>query len=197
MKKHSKMTKMLIVALATVLISACASKPPEPQKFTVRGFTFLLAQDDIWTVARQTPDQVLLGKPGDFTGETLSVQMVAVRLSPQPGGGLVRHVRDTERQALDPKRFRVFRHDVKAQTQGSLECVLSTLEAEDRAPAGPTGPVMSLSVESMTLTCPDPGKPAQGVSLAYVHQSYPEDKGKNYTDKALPILNSLSFGSAN
>jgi len=202
MKIPPKMNRLLIIFLAAGLLGACASKPPEQPKFSVRGFSFLMPPKDkdkieVWTLAQQTPDLVVLGRPGDYTGETLSVQMATVRLAAQEGDSLVRQVREAERLALDPKRFRVFRHDVKAHAQGTLNCVLSTLEAEDRAAAGPTGPVMSLSVESMTLTCPDPGKPTQGVSLSYIHQSYPEDKGKNYTDKALPILNSLSFGSAN
>ncbi len=189
--KSPNMPKLLIALVAAALLGACASKPPEPQKFTVRGFTFLLPPKDSWTLVQQTPDLVVLGKPGDFTGETLSIQMVTVRLAPEKGDALVRHVRESERAALDPKRFRVHRHEVKAHTQGTLECVLSALDAEDRAPAGPTGPVMSLSMETMTLTCPDPARPGQGVSLSFVHQCYPEDKGRNFIDKGPPILDSL------
>lgn len=192
------MPKTLIALLAaTLLLGACASKPKEPSKFSVRGFSFYLPPKDEWTLVQQTPDLIVLGKPGDFTGETLSIQMVNVRLAPQAGESLVRHVRETERQVLDPKRFRIHRHDAKSHSVGPLDCVLSSLEAEDRSPAGPTGPVMSLSMETMTLTCPDPGKPEQGVSLAYVHYSYPEDRGRNFTDKAPLILNSLSHAPAN
>ena len=48
-------------------------------------------------------------------------------------------------------------------------------------------------MESLTVTCPDPGKPTQGVSLTYVHASYPEDRGKNFADKAPVVLNTLTF----
>lgn len=189
------MAKILVAAALAALLAGCASKPPEPQKFSVRGFTLLLPPKEEWTVMQQSPDRVLLGKPGDFTGETMSIQMVAVRLVPQGGDALVRNVRESERQVLDPKRFRVFTHDVQPYAVGPLACVMSSLLAEDRAPAGPTGPVMSLSMESLTLTCPDPGKPDQGVSAAYVHYSYPEDRGKNFADKAPAVLNTLTFGA--
>lgn len=183
----------LLGGLCALVLAACASKPPAPQKFTVQGFSFELPAKDAWALVQQSPDLVLLGKTGDFTGEALSIQMAAVRLAPVTGEDLARHVRETERQALDPKRFRVFSHEVRPHSIGSLNCVLSSLEAEDRSPAGPTGPVMSLNMESLTVTCPDPGKPTQGVSLAYVHVSYPEDKGRNFADKAPQVLNSLTF----
>lgn len=189
--------KLLIVLTAFLLpamLGACASKPVEPPKFSVNGFSFFVPPKDGWAVIKETPDLVALGKPGDFTGESLSIQMVGVKLAGQSGEALLREIRNGERQALDPNRFRILLQDVKPYSLRNLACVLSLLEVEDRAPSGPTGPVMSLVVESMTLTCPHPADPTLGVSLAYVHQAYPEDKGRLFADKAMPILNSLVAG---
>jgi hypothetical protein len=186
--------KILPLLLLPALLGACASKPPEPLKFTVNGFSMSIPPKDGWGVLQQTPERVALGKPGDFTAETLTIQMLAVKLSGQSQDALLREVRDTERRALDPTRFRILRQDIKPYMAGTLACVISLFEIEDRAAAGPTGPVASLIVESMTLTCPDPGRPTQGVSLSYSHQSYPEDKGRQFAEKGMPILNSLVLG---
>ncbi|HEX7813132.1 MAG TPA: hypothetical protein VF460_14600 [Burkholderiales bacterium] len=182
---------LLTVLLLPAVLGACASKPVEPLKFTVNGFSISVPPKDEWVLIQQTPERVVLGKPGDFTGETLTVQLQAVKLPGQPGEALVREVRNSERQSLDPKRFRILSQDVKLHQSGSLACVMSRMEVEDRGASGPTGPVISLVIESMTVTCPDPARPTQGVSLAYIHQSYPEDKGRQFVDKGTPILNSL------
>lgn len=189
MKPRNAPTLLLLAAL----LGACASKPPEPLKFSVNGFSISVPPKDGWTVIQQTPQRVALGKPGDFTGETLTVQMLAVKLPARSEDALLRQARDAERQALDPKRFRIFRQDVKPYASGLLSCVLSQLEVEDRGASGPTGPVASLIMESMTLTCPDPANPDRGVSLSYAHQSYPEDKGRQFVEKGMAILNSLEL----
>ncbi|HEY5931186.1 MAG TPA: hypothetical protein VIU02_12820 [Burkholderiales bacterium] len=185
---------VLMALLLGALLGACASNPKEVPKYSVAGFTISVPpKDEEWAVIQQTPERLMLGKSGDFTGETLSVLMLAIKLSGQTGDALVRDVRNNERKALDPKRFRILSQDVKPYLVGNLQCAMSTLEVEDRGGSGPTGPVMSLVIESMTLTCPDPAKPTQGVSVSYIHQAYPEDKGKQFVDKAMPILNSLAL----
>ena len=189
MRLRNALTALLLPAL----LGACATKPPEPLKFSVHGFTIFIPPKDGWALVQQTPERVVLGKPGDFTAETLTIQMLAVKLSGQSPDTLLREIRDVERRALDPKRFRIFRQDIKPYMAGPLACVMSVFEIEDRGAAGPTGPVASLIVESMTLTCPDPARPAQGVSVSYSHQSYPEDKGRQFTEKGMPILNSLKL----
>ena len=186
--------KILTLLLLPALLGGCATKPPEPLKYTVNGFSMSIPAKDGWGVLQQTPERVVLGKPGDFTAETLTIQLLAVKLSGQSQDAVLREVRDTERRALDPTRFRILRQDIKPYMAGTLACVMSLFEIEDRAAAGPTGPVASLIVESMTLTCPDPGRPTQGVSLSYAHQSYPEDKGRQFAEKGMPILNSLVLG---
>jgi hypothetical protein len=184
---------ILMAPLLGVLLGACASNPKDLPKYSVAGFSISVPPKDEWAVIQQSPERLMLGKPGDFTGETLSVLMLAIKLSGQTGDALVRDVRNNERKALDHKRFRILSQDVKPYLVGNLQCAMSTLEVEDRGASGPTGPVMSLVIESMTLTCPDPAKPMQGVSVSYIHQAYPEDKGKQFVDKAMPILNSLAL----
>ncbi len=191
---------VLTALLLAALLGACASKPVEPLKYSVNGFTISVPANDtkstppqVWTVVQQSPERVMLARPGDFTGDTLSILMQAVKLSGQSGDALVRDVRNNERQSLDPKRFRILKQDVKPYLAGSLACAMSLFEVEDRGASGPTGPVMSLIIESMSLTCPDPVRPTQGVSVSYIHQAYPEDRGRQFADKAMPILNSLTL----
>jgi len=188
-----KLRNILTALLMPAVLAACASKPPEPLKFSVSGFSIAIPPKDGWAVLQQTPERIALGKPGDFTGETLTVQLVAVKFQGSTDDALIKEVRDAERRALDGRRFRIHRQDVQPYMSGSLACIMSRLEVEDRGAAGATGPVMSLVMESMTVTCPDPARRSQGVSLSYAHQSYPEDKGKQFAEKGMPILNSLAL----
>jgi hypothetical protein len=178
------------IVLCSVL-AACATKPAEPTKFALNGFSIAMDPKENWSLMQQTPERVMLAKPGDFTGETLSVLMTAPRVSAQDADSLQRHIRDSERQGLDTKRYRILRQDIGPQTAAGLSCARSLLEVEDRGAAGATGPVTSTITESITYVCPDPTRPGQAISVSYAHQSYPEDKGRLFLDKATPILNSL------
>jgi len=185
--------RLLTALLLPILACACASKPPEPKKFSVGGFSMSVPPKDGWGLVQQTKDRIMLAKPGDFAGETLSIQLVERQLpAGATGDGLVRHVKDAERQILDPKRFRVNRHDVTPQAMGTLNCALSDLEVEDRGAATANSPVASLVVQTLTVTCPSSSRRGQGVSLAYIHSSYPEDRKAAFVEQAKPVLSSLT-----
>jgi hypothetical protein len=191
------LSRPIPAALLLALLAACATKPPEPAKYTVHGFSIAIpeAKEDRyrWGLVQEAPERVMLARRGDFTGENLSIVMVAARVPGQSQDALQRHVRDSERQGLDARRYRVHAQDVAPHEAAGLQCVLSRLEVEDRGAAGATGPVASLISESLTVTCPDPAHPGQAVSVSYVHQSYPEDKGRNFTETGMPILKSLAY----
>jgi hypothetical protein len=185
--------------LLLALLAACASKPPEPAKYAVHGFSIAIAESKEeryrWGLVQQAPERVMLARRGDFTGENLSIVMIASQVPGQSQDALQRHVRDNERQGLDAKRYRVQSQEVGPYEAAGLQCVLSRLEVEDRGAAGATGPVASLISESLTVTCPDPAHPGRAVSVSYVHQSYPEDKGRNFTETGMPILKSLEYAA--
>jgi hypothetical protein len=191
--RNTSLRTGICAALLCALLGACATKPPEPVKFTVDGFSISLNPKDGWTVLQNAKERIVLAKPGDFTGETLTIVLAAVRLAGQTEDALQRHARDSERQGLDPKRFRVLRQDISPHAAAGLACVQSRLEVEDRGAAGATGPVTSLVTETLTITCPNPSRPNLGVSASYAHQSYPEDKGRLFLDKGMPILNTLEY----
>jgi hypothetical protein len=185
------------ILLFCALLAACATKPPEPAKYAVHGFSIAIAEPkderNRWGLVQQVPERVVLARRGDFTGENLSIVMLTSRVPDPSQDALLRHVRDSERQGLDAKRYRVQAQDVAPYDAAGMKCVLSRLEVEDRGAAGSTGPVASLISESLTVTCPDPAHAGQAVSVSYVHQSYPEDKGRNFTETGMPILKSLEY----
>ena len=181
----------LFLLLSCALLGACATKGSEPTRYTVHGFTISVSPKDEWGILQQSPDRIVLGKQGDFTGETLTIVLTAVRLPAQTEDALLRFVRDNDRQGVDSRRFRILRQDITPHAAAGLACVQSRLEVEDRGGAGTTGPVASMITESIAITCPDPSRANLGISVSYAHQSYPEDKGRLFLDKATPILNTL------
>lgn len=173
---NMKFPHALVVSVLVLMVGACASKPPPPQKFTVGGYSILLPPKDGWIVVQELPEKVVLGKPGDFTGETLSLQMLEVQLPAQASGDdLLRHVRNSERQGMDPTRIRIVTQEVKPHAVGRMACAISRLEADDRSGSGTSsGPVAGIVMEALTVTCPNPAQPGRGISLAYVHRCIPK-----------------------
>jgi hypothetical protein len=194
---RARLHPAIAATLAALFAAACASQPKMPPKFTVDGFSISMPEKDGWSLVQQSPERVVLGKPGDYSGDTLTVQMQEVKLPPGASSDdLQRYVRDGERAALDAKRFRVNRVDIRPHKAGWLDCALSQVEAEDRGGGGTTGPVMSTIFESITLTCPNPSQPGRGVAVAYIHRAYPEDRDPRLADKAAAILDTLNFSDA-
>ena len=57
MRLRNALTALLLLAL----LGACATKPPEPLKFSVNGFTIFVPPKDGWALVQQTPERVVLG----------------------------------------------------------------------------------------------------------------------------------------
>jgi hypothetical protein len=182
--------------LAALLLGACASKSDKPQRFELRGFSFTApapAEDGKqWGVAKQTPDLLILGKPGEFQSEIFTVQAAIIRLpalaSPE---ALSQHVKALQQQELDPKRFRILKHEISLQPVDGESCALSHVEAADRAIPSTVGQTANMMLETLTLTCAHPKDRNRGISVSYSHQYFPEDKDPRFVEQGSAILGSL------
>ncbi|MGH8767471.1 MAG: hypothetical protein ACREVT_04725, partial [Burkholderiales bacterium] len=143
--------------LAALLLAACASISDKPQRFELRGFSFTapvaVKDEKQWGVAKRTPDLLILGKPGEYQSEVFTVQAAVIRLPALAStDALLLHVKAAQQRELDPKRFRILKHEISLQPVDGESCALSHVEAADRAIPSTTGPTANMMLETLTLT---------------------------------------------
>lgn len=192
--------RILVPLFITALAGACASQPKAPPPIELGGFRFLLPtetdkdKDKGWVVARQTADQFVVGKPGSFTGDTLSLQGTLVKL-PQLGSerALREHVEAIQRKTFDTRRFRLIKFEVITQPMQDQVCALSHMSAADVTGTGPTGPAVNTMLDTLTVTCPHPKDPTRGISVTYSHGYFPEDADPQFFKTGMALLEGLRF----
>ena len=191
-----KLSTVLPAGFAALLVAACASLSDKPQRFELRGFSITapaaIEGEKPWSVAKRTPDLLILGKPGDYESEVFIVQAAIITLpalaSPE---ALLQHVKGAQARELDPKRFRVLKHDLSLQPLDGESCVLSHIDAVDRAVRSTTGPTANTILETLTLTCAHPKDRNVGINVTYSHQHFPEDKDPHFIEKGSVILDGV------
>jgi hypothetical protein len=186
----------LLACLLCVLVGACASQPKEPPRIMMQGFSISAPKekDPTWIVAKQGPDLTVIGKPGRFSGETFTMQATVIKLpafaSPDE---MLRYVETTQRKELDPKRYRLFKYEVKPQKIHEQGCALSRVEVAERVTAEGTGSPVNIMMETLTLICPHPKEPTRGINMAYSHRHFPEDLDPQFAEDAALFMETLSF----
>ena len=191
-----KLPITLASILAALMLAACASKSDKPTRFELRGFSFTapaaVEDEKPWGVAKRTPDLLILGKPGEFQSEGFTVQATVVRLpalaSPD---ALLQYVKSSQQRELDPKRFRILKHELSLQPVNGESCALSHIEAVDRAMRSTTGPTANTMLETLTLTCAHPKDRNTGINVTYSQQYFPEDKDPRFLERGSAILEGL------
>ncbi len=191
-----KLPVVLTSILAALLLAACASKSDKPLRFELRGFSIAapaaVEGENPWGVAKQTPDLLILGKPGEFESEVFTVQAAVIRLPSLPSpDALLQHVKAAQLRELDPKRFRILKHELSLHPVEGESCALSHVEAADRAIPGTTGPTANMMLQTLTLTCAHPKDRNTGINVAYSHQYFPEDKDPRFIERGSVILEGL------
>lgn len=195
---RTKVSAALTVVGAALMLAACASKPDKPQRFELRGFSLArpaaVKDEKPWSVAKQRLDLLVLGKPGEFESEVFIVQAAVITLpSLTSADALLQHVKAAQKHDMDPKRFRILKHEVSPQSMDGQTCALSHMEAVDRAVAGTTGPTANTMLETLTLTCPHPQDRKTGINVTYSHQYFPEDKDPGFLERGSAILGGLKL----
>ena len=191
-----KLSTVLPAILAALLIAACASKPDKTQRFELQGFSLAapatVEGEKPWKVAKKTPDLLVLGKPGEFESEIFIVHAAVISLPLfASADALLQHVKTGQQHDMDPRRFRILKHELSSQALDGESCALSHLEAVDRAISGTTGPTANTMLQTLTLTCPHPKDRKTGINVTYSHQYFPEDKDPRFLERGSAILGGL------
>jgi len=193
-----KISTVLTAVCAALVLAACASQSDKPTRFELRGFSFTapaaVEGEKPWSVVKRTPDILILGRPGEYDSEVFTVQATVVRLpalaSPD---ALLLHVKSSQQRELDPKRFRILKHDLSLQPLNGESCALSHVEAVDRAMPTTTGPTANVILETLTLTCAHPKDRNTGINVTYSYQYFPEDKDLRFLERGSAILEGLKL----
>jgi len=191
-----KISTVLTAVCAALVLAACASQSDKPTRFELRGFSFTapaaVEGEKPWSVVKRTPDILILGRPGEYDSEVFTVQATVVRLpalaSPD---ALLLHVKSSQQRELDPKRFRILKHELSLQPVNGESCALSHVEAVDRAMPTTTGPTANVILETLTLTCAHPKDRNTGINVTYSYQYFPEDKDLRFLERGSAILEGL------
>ena len=175
------------------LLGGCASQPKEPPRIVMTGFSIAPPTDKDWIVAKRSPELVVIGKAGGFSGETFTLEATLVKLPPASPEELVRRVESTQRKELDPKRFRLFKLEVGQQTVQGQPCALSRVEVAERTTTDGTGSPVNMMLETVMLICPHPKDPLRGINMTYSHRHFPEDVDPHFSQDAAMLMRSLAF----
>ncbi|MFN0039656.1 MAG: hypothetical protein ACKVP2_09110 [Burkholderiales bacterium] len=162
----------------------------------LKGFLVTRPVEDGWQVASQTPDQLVQGKAGDFSGETLIFQATVVALPAMASGKeLLRYAESTLRRDLDSARFRIIQVDTRPVDIRGQGCAMSHMEGAERSTGEGTASPVNVLIETLTLTCPHPQKPTHGISSVYSHRHLPEDRNPAFLQVGTAFLSTLEFGT--
>lgn len=169
-----------------------------PRRFELQGFSIatpaVTKEQKPWVVAKRTPDLLILGRPGEFESEIFTVQAAVIRLPAlATPDALLHHVKAAQQSELDPKRFRILKHELSLQPVDGESCALSHLEAVDRAVPSTSGPTANMTLETLTLTCAHPKDRNTGINVTYSHKYFPEDKDQQFVEKGSVILQGLAI----
>jgi hypothetical protein len=181
-----------IFSLCTLLmVAACASQPKLPPHVTLGGFSIDIPAGDEWLTATKTANQAIYTKPG-YTGEIMALQATLIQPPEiKSSAELLRYADAVSRKDLDPARFRILRLEVKPQNILGESCALVRAEAVEKATTG-NSPVNSI-VDSLTLTCLHPKDRRRGITVAYSHRHFPEDRDNQFDETGAALLQTLKF----
>jgi hypothetical protein len=182
--------------LAASLACGCASKPKVPPPIELQGFSVAPPVEEGWAIARQTPTQVIFGKPGRFTGETLAIQATVIGLPAfQNGEDLLKYAESAQRREFAAARFRILSLTARPQDVQGESCAMVHLEVAERGSAEGTGSPVNTMLELLALTCAHPQDRRRGISHLYSHRHFPEDKDPQFEEAGVSLLGNLRFGA--
>jgi hypothetical protein len=192
---------ILTCSVIALGIAGCATPrgqvvpvPLPPSRIQQQGYSFVPLDEQGWFVLARTPATIGLVKEGVNADETFVIQAM---LFPLPAFGhgedLLRIVKEGQAKDIDPKRFRVMKHDVQLDPRRQSECTMSQTVAEDNGATKRSGRSDAMVLEMLTLTCAHPRSKGVAVNIAYSHRHYPEDEDSRFTEKANQVFKSVQF----
>lgn len=191
----------MVVLIATV-IGGCTARPPRPEaialpavEITVPGMTFLPLNEPEWLRLKSSSGGFSLAKAGAGRDETFAIEARAFPVdNPDASTTFAAQVKALNNARALPPRYVQRHHESALRRTGSLDCVRSYLDIEDRQALKRSSPV----VGTMTLavadhTCIVPGNPTRVVSLSYSHRHDPADADPQFRKKADAILDRARY----
>ena len=188
----------LILLVATLAGTGCAgsggNKSDLPERIEQDGYSFMSPAEPQWFIAERSRSRITLAKVGRVDGETFLIEGTHLSLDTlSDPSELTRFVEDLQKRDLPAPRFRIRQHDVSPLSIAGAQCALTHIVAEDRDPGTGSNVVTALLLESVGTVCMHPDDPRMGVSLAFTHRSFPEDRDRGFEAAATGLLQTQQF----
>lgn len=197
--RAERATFLGIVGVALALLQfGCATParlrelPVPPQRVALQGYSFLPPAERGWVEAVRNPSRIVLGKFGAHTDETFAIQALAARAPEKVGTSeLAQFVRGEQEKDIEPNRHRVLEHEVAAATRDGVDCVQSSITAEDNAARKRSARPGIMVIEAISLACRHPKDSSVLITLTYSHRFYPEHRDARLREKAAALFATL------
>lgn len=196
-----KLTQIMAMLCATVLVASCASTRPQlaeiqvpPERIIQKGYSLMPLNEKGWMVVERNGDQLALAKNGNNPDETIVIQAIPFKLPAYKSlDEFVGLIKEGQIKDTDPQRFKIVSHEVSVYPMKGVDCAKAHLVTEDRAATKRSGKTGDMVLEATSLNCALPGEQNAGISIAYSQRNYPGQGDPAFEAKATNILNSVEF----
>jgi len=199
-----KLSRKIVMLASVLILSSCASTQSmqsmqevqvPPERFVLKGYSFIPLNEKGWLVRIRNPHQVVMGKLGASADETIGiVARKYVETSPSRSSEeIVRQLEEIEQKNPDSARFKSLKREIVPYREKGITCAYSHTVVEDHAAQKRTARTGSMILDTVSLTCAHPGDNRTLVFLAYSQRNYPGEGDPNFLEKAKRILSSLEF----
>ncbi len=178
--------------------AASGSKSALSQRLEQNGYSFMPPDQDGWFIASRSSNRVTLAKPGRFKGESYLIEGSHLDLESMAGaGGLADFASDLHTSMLPAPRFRIREDEMSDIDIAGARCVLTHIVAEDRDPETGSNVLTAMLIESVSTVCIHPTSPSVGITMAFTHRSFPEDRDRAFEAYAQSVLQTQQFSPVN
>jgi len=165
------------------------------ERVEMDGYSFLPPVDPGWLIASRSTQKITLLKSGNMEGQSYLIQGGHVALDTlAESDGLLDFTEMTHRNFFAPPRFRIREHDMSDRQISGADCAMSHVVAEDRDPGTGSNVLTAVLIDAVGTICVHPSRPDLGISMIYMHQSFPEDRDRGFEALASGVLRTQQFG---
>lgn len=190
-----------IVLSVFAVLTGCAAggaKSGLSDRLEQDGYSFMPPGQEGWFIANRSSSQITLAKAGRVEGETYLIEGSRLDLGGiTDAAGLADYASDLHRSMLPPPRFRIRENETSDMNIAGAQCVLTHIVAEDRDPETGSNVLSAMLIDSVSTVCMHPTSANVGITLAFTHRSFPEDRDRTFEAYAQSVLQTQQFSPVN
>ncbi len=193
-----KLSRQFAMLASVLILSSCASMQEvqvPPERFVLKGFSFIPLNEKGWLIRGRNPHQVVLFKLGANPDESIGiVARKYVEESPlRSSEEIVRLLEKVEKQDSNLERFKALKQEIIPHREKGSNCARSHITSEDHAPVRRTTRTEHMIIDTVSLACAHPKDNRTIVYVGFSQRAYPGQGDPHLLEKAQQIFGSLEF----